>query len=384
MSGSYYIGVSRFRRPTSCGSLLFAVLAIGAGDRTPATPEQYPGAARQDATASRAPWSSTLAWATTLPARPVGHGTADGDRIYVPLEGDRLAAIDRDTGAVRWTAMHDGLSSPVAAPGAVWITTSDGLLALDAGTGTQRHRVPLPIPASGPLSRMGDLLLVPLESGDLWALDSDARVAWRRLLRAPSRIGAAAGDDGILAVVQSGGGLVALDAGTGEVLWTRSIGGALTAPIIAGGRVLIGSNPDAFYAFHARSGRLGWVWPTGSDVVGAAAGGGAVYVASLDNVIRALDIARGHLRWKQVSTTRPVSPPLRAGTWLFVAGARPAITVYDTASNGAPHQLALPQELSRAVFAGAPIVLPGPEPSLARMVVVARDGRVVALDTELP
>jgi outer membrane protein assembly factor BamB len=176
---------------------------------------------------------------------------------------------------------------------------------------------------------------------------------------------------------------VAIAADTGEVRWTRQVAEGLTAPVAASNRVFVGSSGNAFYAFGAGSGRLTWVWKTGGDVIGAVAAGDTVYVTALDNVIRAFDVDSGRLRWKQLSSTRPVSPPIHSGTRLLVAGARPALTIYDAATGAVVGPVPFPAELERAVFAGTPLVLPEPDAPGARIVAVTRDGRAVGVHPDV-
>jgi outer membrane protein assembly factor BamB len=374
--------VSRLPRPRYCGFALAGLLVIGLAGRPSAVPDPS-GLSQQEDVAAPAERSAESNWVTALPARPVAGGAADAARIYVPLEGGLLVALDRETGRLLWTHPHESAWTPVVTPGALWIATGATMRALDPATGRLEHTVPLPFPAAGPPSRAGDLAIVSLESGDLWALRASGAIAWRRLLAAPSRVAAGAGPGGVLAVALSDGSLVAIAADTGEVRWTRQVAEGLTAPVAASNRVFVGSSGNAFYAFGAGSGRLTWVWKTGGDVIGAVAAGDTVYVTALDNVIRAFDVDSGRLRWKQLSSTRPVSPPIHSGTRLLVAGARPALTIYDAATGAVVGPVPFPAELERAVFAGTPLVLPEPDAPGARIVAVTRDGRAVGVHPDV-
>ncbi len=101
------------------------------------------------------------------------------------------------------------------------------------------------------------------------------------------------------------GTLVALDAKSGRVRWSRQIGPSESSPLVAGNRVYVGDWNDSVYAFGARTGRLLWKFTTGGKVKGGVAlAGGRVYVGSYDGHVYALDAPTGRLIWRASAQQR--------------------------------------------------------------------------------
>src|SRR5688572_2000797 len=83
-------------------------------------------------------------------------------------------------------------------------------------------------------------------------------------------------------------------------VWKFRTGGPVTSsPVVAGGRVYIGSGDSHVYALRLVDGRKIWSYKTG-DAVEAPPSiiGGAVVVGSSDGFLYCLDAATGKQRWK--------------------------------------------------------------------------------------
>ncbi len=131
-----------------------------------------------------------------------------------------LAGIDAVTGAVLWErpfeSRRDGRASLDG--DAIVLVATDGLFVLDAWTGVERLRAPIPNLAS---RWLGDLVL---------SLDGDTIVAWDRAgaRRWTTRVPVASPDmpgffrgAGDHVLVKTAGHIVALDAATGAIQWDR-------------------------------------------------------------------------------------------------------------------------------------------------------------------
>jgi len=96
--------------------------------------------------------------------------------------------------------------------------------------------------------------------------------------------------------------------------WTSSIGGTVSAPVVAGGTVYAGSSNGSAYALDAVTGASRWTATVGGTVSGPAAVGRTVFVGSSSGTVRALDAATGANRW--TATTSPVrgAPTVTGGT----------------------------------------------------------------------
>lgn len=85
----------------------------------------------------------------------------------------------------------------------------------------------------------------------------------------------------------------------GGLAWRVQTGGAIrSTPVVAGGRLFIGSLDGHVYAFDPRTGRELWRFRAAAAVDGSpAVRGGTVYVTDHASTLYALDAAAGGLRW---------------------------------------------------------------------------------------
>lgn len=180
-----------------------------------------------------------------------GTPAVSGDRVYVA--GEAVAALEADTGDVRWSESLGGaesVSSPVVALGAVYVSADGVLRAFDAHTGDlrwERETVDVRLDADG---RPGEVAYgfhssdgtVAVADGTVWAvldgarsesgIDVDAVVALDpatgrtlRTTRLPSgraANGLAATEDALFVETPGEEGIVVLDPASGAVVDTVS------------------------------------------------------------------------------------------------------------------------------------------------------------------
>ena len=196
--------------------------------------------------------SPTLRWRTTLPAPSVdgtGAGAssptvADG-RVYVTTAEGAVALSLRD-GTERWrhetapattdptVGYDDELAPPVVADGRVYLAAVDGLVALHADDGTVAWRA-TDAAATGVPTAHGDGLLVPTADGLAELAAGDGSRRWIADVEA-TRPAVADGT-----VVAGDGETVALDAASGDRLWSASVR-AEFHPVVADGAVFLGTD----------------------------------------------------------------------------------------------------------------------------------------------
>ena len=72
-----------------------------------------------------------------------------------------------------------------------------------------------------------------------------------------------------------------------------------TQPVIAGGKVYIGTAMGTFYAFNAVNGSVEWTYPGCGEIINTAGvENGKVFFADMDGCVYALDASTGALAWK--------------------------------------------------------------------------------------
>jgi outer membrane protein assembly factor BamB len=345
-------------------------VALGAAPQVDARPER----------ADKLPAEPTpilpaeVAWTIRLDAPASAAGAIDLLRVYVPLQNGGLHAFERENGERLWTAGGATTREPVPGGAFVYTAGQDAIHAFDARTGGERWSVPLPSRPSASMVLAGEMLVVPTESGDLVAVDTNRRaLAWRRALGATS-VHRPAVLDAEIAVAISDGRVMLVDLGTGEPVWERSLPGALGAPAAGRDRVFIGSTNNFFYALHADSGREAWRWRTGGDVVGAGVAGDRVYFVSLDNVLRAVNRDNGNQQWKAEVPSRPSAPPIVVGDVVVLAGVAPRLDAFVGRTGDVLGNYTAPTD-----FQGVPAIDPDLQPFGVAIVAFTRDGTVTGL-----
>jgi outer membrane protein assembly factor BamB len=117
-------------------------------------------------------------------------------------------------------------------------------------------------------------------------------------------------------------GLYAVNASTGELLWSYPTGGGIAffSPAVANGVVYVGSyGDDKVYALKASTGELLWSYVTGTVESSPAVANGVVYVGSYSDRLYALDASTGGLLWSYTTGDIVESSPAVANGVVYVA-----------------------------------------------------------------
>ena len=321
------------------------------------------------------------AWMLSLPFPPSAGAAMDEVRAYIPLEGERFIAIDRETGATVWMVDIESAWPPLVHEGTVFLAASDELHALDAATGNHKWRVPLGRGAPGrgamaPMALVENVLIVLMEPDEVWAFrESSGEGLWVQALGGRAgRVSMAVSATGVFVALVDR--LVHVRVADGSVRWDRSLPGQLTSTSVARDRVFVGSTSNEIFAFDTDSGSLEWKFRFGGDVIGIAATDDLVFVASLDNVLRALRRTTGNQLWKRALITRPAAPPLTFEGVVAVAGVE-SVATFDSRTGMPIGKFDAPNLLQ-----GLPLVDSTPAPFAVSIAVVMRDGQAIGLRPE--
>jgi len=317
----------------------------------------------------------------------------DAERIYIPIQPEKLVALSRTTGAQVWTRDIESTWPPVVVADVLYVIASDEIHALDAASGAQRWRVPFDAKVAAPLtaavrgpkpvagSPTDDLLIATFDKGLVVAYaTADGRMLWMRELGAASRFTPAI--DGLRAVFAvDDSRAVAVRLADGRVEWEQKLDGMLNQPSFARDRIFIGSNTNFLFALDNATGRIAWKWKAGGDVIGTAADTkGGAYYASLDNVVRAVNRGNGNQRWIKEIPSRPVLAPQVLGDGVkyeeivVLTGATSEVDAFAAKNGTASGMYMPPSDLQ-----GGPLIDPELRPYQVAMVVITRDGRVIGL-----
>ncbi|HET6383000.1 MAG TPA: PQQ-binding-like beta-propeller repeat protein [Armatimonadota bacterium] len=249
-----------------------------------------------------------------------------GGALYVQ-GGVALHALDRQTGASRWTYRMGGAMKSSPAPCRyVYIGTwDDHVFALDAATGQRRWTLheqdgfdTAPAVAPGGAVYVGGysgaLLSLDPESGEeRWSADDVGRIDSSPAL----------GADGTVYFGRWNNRVCALDGSTGAERWSFETGGPVhSSPAISPqGVVYVGSDDGKIYSLDGAEGTLRWSFQTEGPVGSSPAidAAGTVYVGSDDGNLYALDGRTGSLLWS-FATSGPVfsSPAVDSDGTIYV------------------------------------------------------------------
>jgi eukaryotic-like serine/threonine-protein kinase len=222
-----------------------------------------------------------IAWTSQLRdvrASPTLHGRT----LYVGSFDGRLAALDAETGAPKWSTNAECCifdQAPVVDGGRVFqMRTDDTLTAYDAQSGEQ-----------------------------LWSKPAFAT-------------GTQAAAYGMVFFTDFPN-VVALDAATGEEVW-RALGAGSAAPVVANRHVFV--IQATLMALDAATGAVAWEAPAAS-IWGPSVANGVVYASSLNGEWDAFDERNGALLWSVTSGsgcggTCTNSTPVIANGTLYLAG----------------------------------------------------------------
>ena len=248
---------------------------------------------------------------------------ADSDRIYLPLAGGIVVALNAKDGQLLWRSEIGGelSASPIADDSAIYVaseivtngqqTRSAGVIrALGREGGVTQWLTPLVQPLRGGITISGGKLFAGGRDGRAYAFDKKTGgVFWSIALNSPFS-GHPVAEGGRVYFGGEDGTLSALEASTGKQLWRYRTKGAVKGPVaVAGGEVYFGSGDGYVYALNAENGRLEWRKRTGGGVEAVVLSGDSLLVASLDNFAYLLSL-KGSMLWKRLLPGRISAQPL--------------------------------------------------------------------------
>ena len=101
------------------------------------------------------------------------------------------------------------------------------------------------------------------------------------------------------------GEVIAYASGFGKVRWRKRIGASETSPLLVDGKLYVGDWNGKIWAIDADSGDTLWTFQTKGQVKAALTlSGGRLYAASYDHYLYALDVRNGKLLWRAKAQPR--------------------------------------------------------------------------------
>ncbi|HEY7356849.1 MAG TPA: PQQ-binding-like beta-propeller repeat protein, partial [Ktedonobacterales bacterium] len=145
--------------------------------------------------------------------------------------------------------------------------------------------------------------------------------------------------------------IYALDANSGQVMWSAPLGkndvrnSILPSPVVDNGMVYSNSQDGLLYALDARTGNTVWSYQT-QALAGPTVADGVVYIGSKDGLLSALDAVSGHERWTAQIKGGLLASPVVASGLVYVIGGGNELYALDAQSGH--------EQWSRAAAGGYP------------------------------
>ncbi len=288
------------------------------------------------------PFEATL-WQFSVPGWAMNAPTVADGKVYVGADDRSVYALDAANGAPIWTfETGDIVRSPaVVSDGFVYVGSNDNMLyALNADTGdlAWQHDTGSPVQYA-PLVGDGSVFVPTISEGDrkIHALDAaTGDELWVASQYYPfdtgweSGIGATLAGNTLL-VINDRGGLHALNAGTGESVWSfRGEVGTDTPPLAVGDVVYVTAVNTA-HALDLETGDELWKFSTGTFPARGFAPviDGDMYIFAPDLHIYALDAETGEQVWMFGLDEMASSAPIVADGMVYVASATSILYALD-------------------------------------------------------
>lgn len=238
--------------------------SVGLGSRVIAAPvvargRVFVGTSRGltalDLATSRRDWTVEAAYG--VGAAPL----VSGDTLYACLVDEAVVALDPSTGARRWEHRCPvGSAAPVVAADRVVVGTKAAeILALDAATGRPAWRIPVDGCVSFAPAAVGGSVIVGDGGRRLRCIDAGTgRVLWTKSVKGNFAGDGPAVSARAIVLALDSHQVEAYDPATGARLWNRWVGTLhLSSPALAGGMVLFGAR-SRLVAVDAASGDDLW------------------------------------------------------------------------------------------------------------------------------
>lgn len=284
-----------------------------------------------------------------------GLAYADG-RLYVTTGFGEVIALNASDGSRLWSKKTESpfRAAPTARDGRVYVVNRDNRMwALDGATGGEvwNHEVfaeGAAILASTSAAASADLVVIPYTNGDIFAVRANnGRPVWNDSLTRTgagslSSINDVAGrpviDGNLVFAISHAGRFVAVDARSGERVWTRDLAGVQT-PWVAGDFVYVVGMDGVLYSFEKRTGRVAWSsylgrWADEADrdgVVewsGPLMANGRLLLTSTDGRIAVVSASTGAVEQTLDMGVGSIIAPIAAGGTLFILDDDGDLTAY--------------------------------------------------------
>src|SRR5437773_8324540 len=234
--------------------------------------------------------------------------------------GARPAAAPATVLVAAWEARVGAVTaSPVLTASLAIAPTADGrLVFLDRASGRRVHEMPLASAVESSPALTDRILHVGSDDGEVVGVDVlDGAERYRTRLGRLVRSSPLPWQDRVIVGVvddKGTGGVAAVDAAKGKLVWMRKTGPVFSSPALTGSMVLVGSDDGSVYALDAAKGTVQWAERLGGKVRATpAVTDDTAIAADFDGRVVALRVKDGTRAWAAELGHAVYSSPCLAG-----------------------------------------------------------------------
>lgn len=239
--------------------------------------------------------------ATPASGTPTEMPTAKAEPTVPAMAAVRQPVWEAQVGGEMW-------SSPALLGGVVVVGDVDGTVhGLDAATGAQLWTAPIGAPVRATPLVVGDTAYVMSDGGAVYAVDAmgtevwsadvgpgtKSRTTWDQYGARP------AAGDGVIFAATASGVVAALDATTGDQVWSRELDSGVQSDLaVSDGLVQVSTMGGTHVALSMTDGSEVWAEDgSGALTTSPLVAGGQVFTGSRGGSLKALDEATGEFNW---------------------------------------------------------------------------------------
>lgn len=273
-----------------------------------------------------------------------------GDQVLLGSFDHRVYAVDRATGAPRWSFKTESHlnGSPVVGPdGHIYAVSRDlNMYVLDSAKGELIEKKEVgPTIGQPAVDSRGDAYVTTLPRVQAWRVGVD-KPLWTfesegmGMLSGPSL----SPDEKTVYAPGSHGVLYALGTDDGHQQWAFKAGGFFSPAAVTADTVYVGSYDHKLYALDAKSGETRWACPTGGPVscTPTLSPEGLAMFTSHDGKVYAVDARTGDLAWsRQMGDRLEVDPQMGPDGTVLIGAPDGQVHVLDRATGASRYTVSL-------------------------------------------
>lgn len=249
-------------------------------------------------------------WRRDQPGPTASSPAVDGPRLLVSSHAGTVTAHRRTDGKVLWRLKVPGKveSSPIVVDGVAFFGTTEGrLFAVWSKSGRVKWAYNARARINSSPVVLGNRVCISTYAGSIFCVRRDSgrelftTFVSRNALQMESFYATPSSDGRRLFTISRAGRAVAVSAFTGKILWTRQVTNQLaySTPVVAKGMVFVSAFDGGVRALRASDGRLLWErFVPGRILAGGLLVGNLLFVSTLEKKTYALLRENGRVVWR--------------------------------------------------------------------------------------